>query len=132
VITPGLIAMASAAPGFSPPGPHPLVVVLPYSNGNVGLAFVTHSRDLLRVSVPLRRAELPTAFRDQGGPLTDDHSVLALVDDRGQKRILVAEPLAKDRLRIGTTEIRLTHIVQLSASEWEMLRARIRSALKLP
>lgn len=132
MIRPGLIAMASAAPGFSPPTPHPLVVVLPYANGNVGLAFVTHSGDLLRASVPLRRAEVPTAFRDRGGPLTDDHSVLALVDDRGQKRILVAEPLAKDRLRIGTTEIRLTHIVQLPPTEWEPLRTRIRSALGLP
>ncbi len=131
MIRPGLMAMASAAPGFSPPGPHPLVVVLSYANGNVGLAFVTHSSDLLRTSVPLLRADLPTAFRDRGGPLTDDHSVLALVDDRGHKRIVIAEPRAQDRLLIGASEIRLSHAVQLPTSEWDPLHRRIRIALGL-
>ena len=131
MMVPGTIAWASAAPGFSPPSPHPLLIVLAHGNGNVGAAFITHSTDLLRVGVAMNRTETPSAFRERGGPLTDEAGVVALIDDRGQRRVVVAEPLAVDRLRIGSTEISLTRLVQLPAPEWEPLRQRIRVALGL-
>ena len=132
MIAPGTIAWASAAPGFSPPGPHPLLIVLAHPNGNLGVAFITHSNDLLKVGIALRRAEVPSAFRDRGGPLTDETGVVVLVDDRGHRRVLIAEPLAIDRLRIGSTEVRLTHSKTLPATEWQPLRARVRAALGMP
>lgn len=127
--TPGTIAWASAAPGFRPPGPHPLLIVQSFLNGNVGVAFVTHSADLLRIGLALRRRELPSAFVEHGGPLTDEDGVLALVDDRGCARIAVAEPLGGNRLRIGISEVTLTRVVRLPDGEWQPLRLRIQAAL---
>ena len=132
MIAAGTIAWASAAPGFRLPGPHPVLVVRSFPNGNVSVVFVTHSGDLMRVGLPLRRRDLPSAFRERGGPLTDADGVLGLIDHRGHQCILIAEPAGTDRLLVGATEIRLSHVVQLPATEWEPLRFRIRSALGLP
>ena len=129
---PGTIAWASAAPGFRPPGAHPILVVKSFSNGNLGVAFITHSADLLRVGLPMSRRDTPSAFRERGGPLTDEDGVLALVDDRGCTRIAIAEPTSPSRLRIGTGEVTLTRIVHLPDSEWLPFRQRIRSALGMP
>jgi hypothetical protein len=129
---PGTIAWSSIAPGFQPPGPHPLLVVRSFPNVNLAVAFVTHSEDLLRIGLQLRRQELPSAFRDRGGPLTDEAGVLALVDHRGNIRLAVAEPVGADRLQIGSAEVALTRIVQLPDGEWQPLRIRIRSALGVP
>lgn len=129
MIAAGTIAWASSAPGFRPPSPHPLLVVKVFANGNCAIAFVTHSRDLLRTSVPLRRREVPSAFRERGGPLMDEHSVVALVDDRGQKRIAIASTLAPDRLAIGTSQVQITHVIRLPDAEWLPLREQIVKAL---
>ena len=86
----------------------------------------------LKVGIALRRAEVPSAFRDRGGPLTDETGVVALIDDRGHRRVLIVEPIAVDRLRIGSTEVRLMHSKTLPATEWQPLRARIRAALRTP
>ena len=131
MIPPGTIGWASAAPGFNPPGPHPLLIVQAFPNDNVGVAFVTHSTDLLRVGLPLRRSELPSAFRESGGPLRDEDGVLALVDDRGRTCIAVAEPVGANCLRIGTSEVTLTRVALLPDGEWQPLRLRIRAALGL-
>lgn len=132
MIPTGTLAWASITPGFRPPGPHPMMVIQSYTNGNVGVAFVTHSGDLLRVGVPILRKDVPSAFRDRGGPLSDDTGVLALVDDRGQRRIAIGEPLGNDQLRIGGSIILLTRMVHLPTPEWQPLRQRIRAALELP
>ncbi len=129
MITAGTIAWASAAPGFRPPSPHPLLVLKSFPNGNCAIAFVTHSRDLLRASVPLLRSQVPSAFREFGGPLTDEHSVVALIDDRGQKRVAIATVSASDRLMIGSSQVELTFLVRLPDPEWSPLRLKIIAAL---
>ena len=128
MITAGTIAWASCAPGFQPPGPHALVVVLSYANGNIGVAFVTHSSDLYRVGVRVTRADCPSAFRERGGPLTDEHGVLGLVDTHGDARVATATLVSADRIRIGTAEVVLTRIVKLPEAEWQALRKQIRAA----
>ncbi len=125
----GTIAWATMAPGFKPPGPHPVLVVQAFPNGNLGLAFITHSSDLLRVGLPLRRSDCPSAFRERGGPLSDEDGVIALVDDRGCKRIAIATPIDSGCVRIGTIEVTLTRVVHLSDDVWLPLRLRIRTAL---
>ena len=129
MITAGTIAWASAAPGFRPPSPHPLLVLKTFPNGNCAIGFITHSRDLLRASVSLHRNELPSAFRERGGPLIDERSVVALIDDRGQKRVAIATVSASDRLMIGSSLVQLTHIVRLPDPEWSPLRLKIITAL---
>ena len=132
MIRPGTVAWASAAPGLSPPSPHPLICVLGYPNGKIGIAYITHSADLLRVGVPLTRRVVPSAFRERGGPLTDENSVVALVDHYGHRRVVNAEPLASNRLSIGNSILSLSHIVQLPEPEWQPLLISIRQALGLP
>lgn len=129
VIPVGTIAWASCAPSFRPPGPHALVVVRDYANGNVGVAFVTHATDLLRVGVRITRADCPSAFRNCGGPLTDERGLLAFVDDRNIPRVAIADPVARDRLRIGGIDVVLTHVVKLPSVEWQTLRKHIHTAL---
>ena len=128
MITAGTIAWASSAPGFQPPGPHALVVVLSYPNGNIGVAFVTHSNDLYRVGVRITRADCPSAFRERGGPLTDEHGVLGLVDTYGDARVATATLVSADRIRIGSAEVVLSRIVKLPDVEWQTLRKQIRAA----
>jgi hypothetical protein len=84
------------------------------------------------MGLSLRRQELPSAFRNRGGPLIDEDSVLALIDDRGRQRLVIAEPVGAVGLRIGTAEVTLTRIVRLPEGEWQPLRLRIRTALGLP
>ena len=129
MIRPGMVAWASIAPGFSPPAPHPILCVMEHANGLVGIAYITHSADLLRASIPLTRREVPSAFRHCGGPLTDELSVVALIDHFGHRRIVNADPISYDRLRIGTAIVSLSHIVQLPDGEWQPLRSAIRKAL---
>jgi hypothetical protein len=95
------------------------------------VVFITHSDDLYRVGMPLKRAAVPSAFRNRGGPLTDEHGIVGLIDDRGFKRILIAEAAGKDRIRVGTAFVDLTHIVRLPSCEWNPLLASIRAALGL-
>lgn len=131
VLPAGTIAWASAAPPFHPPGPHPIVILRAFANGNVLVGFVTHSADLLRVGVPLTRSDVPSAFRERGGPLTDDRSVLALIDHRGRSLVAVGEALASDRIAIGHGLLHLSRVVQLPDAEWQAVRWRLRQALGL-
>jgi len=128
MIPAGTIAWANCAPGFRPPGPHALVVVLVYPNGNMGVAFVTHASDLYRVGVRITRGDCPSAFRERGGPLSDENGVMGLLDTRGDSRVVTATPVARDRLRIGAVEVSLTRIVPLPDAEWQKLRERIHAA----
>ena len=128
MIPAGTIAWANCAPGFHPPSPHALIVVLVYPNKNLGVAFITHSSDLYRVGVRVVRADCPNAFREHGGPLTDENGILGLIDSHGDSRVATATALAPDRLRIGTSDVVLTRVVQLPDPQWQALRVRIHVA----
>lgn len=106
-----------------------MLVLKSYPNGNCAIAFITHSRDLLRASVPLLRREVPSAFRERGGPLMDEHCVVALIDDRGQKRVAIASVAGSDRLMVGSSPIQLTYMARLADPEWSPLRLKIITAL---
>lgn len=133
MIPAGTFARASCAPGFRPPGPHPLLVIKSFLNGNCLVAYVTHSDDYYAKGISLRRREVPSAFREHGGPLTDppgrETSVLGLLDHQGDRRLLDADIISPTHLRIGTDDVHLTYVKTLTAHEWEPLRRNIRRLL---
>jgi len=136
LIGPGTFGWASATPGFNPPTKqHPAVIVANYDNGNIGVGFVTHSRDRYRGAIRLRRlatasspdsVAVPSAFREKGGPLTDEDSVLGVLDGDGYACIAAGTPLSTSTLRIGPALVALSFIARLPAAEWAPLQARIR------
>lgn len=136
MIPAGTLAWASCAPGFHPPGQHPVLVLKSFPNGNCLVVFVTHSDDLYQATIPLLRREIPSAFREHGGPLSDppgaETSVLGLIDSQGCRRIVDADMVSPTQLRIGTADVYLTYIKQLPEAEWGPLRERIRRELGLP
>jgi len=70
------------------------------------------------------------------GRLLEHTGVIAWLAQAGRRswhrRIVIAQPVARDRIRIGESDVLLSWIVVLPPLEWNPLRQRIRSALGLP
>jgi hypothetical protein len=128
LIRPGLIAWADIAPGFQPPGPHPLLVFKAFANGNVAIAFISHSTDLSLRPVALTRENAPSAFREYGGPLTGDRSAIHIRDQRGLLT-LTATPTGPRQLIAAGCVLTISHLAQLPPAEWHPIRDRIQALL---
>ena len=124
MIRPGIIAWADATPGFRPPGRHPIIVLRSWPNGNVGVAYITHSYEGA-VSYPFTRPMYPGAFRENGGPLLDDRGRILLRDRHGD-RILIAQPTGPESLSVGSATIRLSSMVLIPPAIWSPLIKEIR------
>lgn len=132
----GTFAYGSCSPGLVPPGPHPLLIVQTFPNGNCLVAYVTHSDDLYSVGLELHRSDVPSAYIEAGGPLDDpedsETSVLGLVNTEGIRTVVPADITGPRRLQMGSATIRLSCLKPLDDPEWLPLRSRIRTALGLP
>ena len=126
MIAPGTVAWANVCPGFSPPKEHPLLVAKRWpGNGLVGMYYITHSIKDARAKVVLTEKLVPHAFRQHGGPLTDEDSGVLIIDSWGDNRMVNAEVLSHKSVRVGAQLVDLSFIVQLPDDEWERLRLEI-------
>ncbi len=122
MIPPGTVAMVDYCPGFKPPEKsHPIVVFSRFATGNIGYFHVSHSFESAPgdVTIPIPRS-CRTAFIN--GPLNVGNPGRVLVRDRYDRLLIIAEPLAYDRMRVGNRFITLSGIVQLPPEEWQPLR----------
>ena len=127
-LVPGVIAWAEPCPGLRPPTRHPIVLAQRYPTGALGVLYISHSSDLVGVSLPLTPELVPSAFAPTG-PLSSPRSAVLLRDAAGCRLMIHAVPIALDRLQVGTAVVTLSRGLRLPDPEWQRLSHAIRSGL---
>lgn len=122
-----MIARADSVPGFNPPGEHP-VAIIAVQNSVAQIAWITHHRDAYRLFIPLTASLIPSAFAGQNPPLTDDTSVLGLIDHQGIAMIVTAA-IRHDTLFVGTAPVLIHRRRVLASGEFTTLLTLVRAGL---
>jgi hypothetical protein len=137
MIKQGTVAYPSMCPGLRDNKAHAIVVLKKYETGNIVVSFVTHADYNYSASVRLTRGGCPSAFRENGGPLTDEDGVLGLIQkskNQGQPDFacpVVAVPTSKRTYKMGTALVSLSRIIVLCGGEWKWLEDKMAMAKTL-
>lgn len=125
----GTVGTPSATMGYRNNDPHAVVVIKETPTGNIWIAHVTHSSDYYAASVKIKRKDISSAFREKGGPLTDEEGVLGLVEVPDIPCHVVATPISPSSYSVNGVLVTMENVVNIPENEQIILQNLIRTSM---